>query len=136
MRLKEGLGLFTWTPSMQHRKKITTKPSRFRISKNTLVSTSSLVVENLSIVKFDLHTRDMAPTRSKKRKSTESASSVDVQSFPAPPQMVPTKARSPKRSPTSRSPIRKPKMGITIGQKQALIDNLQLESTSPPAMYS
>ncbi|KUJ11359.1 uncharacterized protein LY89DRAFT_786968 [Mollisia scopiformis] len=73
----------------------------------------------------------MAPTRSKKqRKSTESAGSVDIQSFPAPPQMVPTKMRSPATTPpNNRSPIRKPKMGITAAQRQALIDNLQLEIT-------
>ncbi|KAK0103219.1 hypothetical protein ONS95_005253 [Cadophora gregata] len=71
----------------------------------------------------------MAPTRSKKRKSTESTSSVDVQSFPAPPQMIPTKTHSPTRTPTNRSPIKKQKMGITLAQKQALIDNLQLEIT-------
>ncbi|TVY44028.1 hypothetical protein LSUB1_G002127 [Lachnellula subtilissima] len=75
----------------------------------------------------------MAPTRSKKtaRKSTESSgSSVDMQSFPAPPQMVPTKTRSPMKTPPSqRSPIKKARMGITLGQKQALIDNLQLEIT-------
>ncbi|RDL38608.1 Uncharacterized protein BP5553_02948 [Venustampulla echinocandica] len=73
----------------------------------------------------------MAPTRSKKRKSTEStASSVDMQSFPAPPRMVPTKTRSPIRTPPSnRSPIKKARAGITLGQKQALIDNLQLEIT-------
>lgn len=52
-----------------------------------------------------------------------------MQSFPAPPQMVPTKTRSPMKTPPSqRSPIKKAKMGITLGQKQALIDNLQLES--------
>jgi hypothetical protein len=74
----------------------------------------------------------MAPTRSKKqRKSTESAASVDIQSFPAPPQMVPTKTRSPVTTPSnSRSPIKKTKMGITAAQRQALIDNLQLESTN------
>ncbi|PVH78920.1 hypothetical protein DL98DRAFT_516416 [Cadophora sp. DSE1049] len=71
----------------------------------------------------------MAPTRSKKRKSTESTSSVDVQNFPAPPQMIPTKTRSPARTPPNRSPIKKQKMGITLAQKQALIDNLQLEIT-------
>ncbi|KAL2070984.1 hypothetical protein VTL71DRAFT_14010 [Oculimacula yallundae] len=71
----------------------------------------------------------MAPTRSKKRKSTESTSSVDVQNFPAPPQMIPTKTRSPNRTPTNKSPIKKQKMGITMAQKQALIDNLQLEIT-------
>ncbi|KAE8445901.1 hypothetical protein EG329_012680 [Mollisiaceae sp. DMI_Dod_QoI] len=73
----------------------------------------------------------MAPTRSKKqRKSTESASSVDVQSFPAPPQKVPTKTRGPATTPSNRSPIRKTKMGITAAQRQALIDNLQLEGTN------
>lgn len=72
----------------------------------------------------------MAPTRQKKRKSTESISSVDVQRFPAPPQLVPTKTRSPVTTPMNRSPIRKPTIGITAGQKQALIDNLQLESKS------
>ncbi|KAH8592048.1 Borealin N terminal-domain-containing protein [Bisporella sp. PMI_857] len=71
----------------------------------------------------------MAPTRQKKRKSTESTSSVDVQNFPAPPKLVPTKMQSPSRAPNSRSPIRKAPIGITISQKQALIDNLQLEIT-------
>ena len=66
----------------------------------------------------------MAPTRSKKqRKSTESVASVE-----APPQILATKTRSPARTPSNRSPIKKVKMGITLGQKQALIDNLQLES--------
>jgi hypothetical protein len=70
----------------------------------------------------------MAPTRSKKKKSTESINSINVQSFPAPPQMVPTKTRSPARTPSNRSPIKKQRMGITAAQKQALLDNLQLES--------
>jgi hypothetical protein len=73
----------------------------------------------------------MAPTRQKKRKSTESTTSLDVQSFPAPPQLLPTKEKTPARTPTNRSPIRKSTMGITLGQKQALIDNLQLESMPP-----
>lgn len=79
----------------------------------------------------------MAPTRSKKqRKSTESASSVDVQSFPAPPQMVPTKTRSPVSTPSnSRSPIKKMKVGITVAQRQALIDNLQLESMNAYCLH-
>lgn len=73
-------------------------------------------------------TANMAPTRSKKRNSTESTSSVDVQKFPAPPQMIPTKTRSPARTPTNKSPVKQQKMGVTLAQKQALIDNLQLES--------
>ncbi|KAI9052688.1 hypothetical protein LZ554_002966 [Drepanopeziza brunnea f. sp. 'monogermtubi'] len=71
----------------------------------------------------------MAPTRSKKRKSTESTGSEDIQNFPAPPQMIPTKTHSPARTPPNKSPVRKQKMGITLAQKQALIDNLQLEIT-------
>ncbi|KAI9743492.1 MAG: hypothetical protein M1818_002805 [Claussenomyces sp. TS43310] len=73
----------------------------------------------------------MAPTRTKKRKSTESESSVDLLSFPAPPaqKTIPTKKGTPARTPTSRSPIRKQAMGISVNQKQALIDNLQLEIT-------
>ncbi|KAF4634243.1 hypothetical protein G7Y89_g3865 [Cudoniella acicularis] len=43
--------------------------------------------------------------------------------------MVPTKSRSPIGTPTQKSPIKKARMGITLGQKQALIDNLQLEVT-------
>ncbi|RFU29217.1 hypothetical protein B7463_g7137, partial [Scytalidium lignicola] len=72
----------------------------------------------------------MAPTRTRKRKSTESAASVDMQNFPVPPQLVPKKTRSPARTPPlNRSPIRRPTAGITLAQKQALIDNLQLEIT-------
>ncbi|KAI0109567.1 Borealin N terminal-domain-containing protein [Nemania sp. FL0031] len=47
----------------------------------------------------------MAPTRLRKRKSESSSSA----------------------SPPQRSPIKKRKLGITLAQKQALIDNLQLE---------
>jgi len=72
----------------------------------------------------------MAPTRSKKqRKSTESAMSVEMQNFPVPPQSAASKTRSPTRTPVNRSPIRKQKMGITMGQKQSLMDNLQEEGT-------
>lgn len=65
----------------------------------------------------------MAPTRSQKRKSTESTTSADIPDFPAAPKMVPIKS-----SPSdNRSSIRKRRMGITLAQKQALVDNLQLE---------
>ncbi|PSS22969.1 hypothetical protein M430DRAFT_16913 [Amorphotheca resinae ATCC 22711] len=70
----------------------------------------------------------MAPTRARKRKSTES-SSADIPSFQTRSELVPTKTASPAITPTNRSPIRKRKMGITSRQKQALIDNLQLEIT-------
>lgn len=61
----------------------------------------------------------MAPTRTKKTRSSTEISST------APPQTVTLQspARTPVRSPQKRS------MTITEGQKQALIDNLQLEIT-------
>lgn len=71
----------------------------------------------------------MAPTRSKKRKSTELQSSVDVSSFPVPQAHITTmETRDPAGTPPGRSPARKVSKGITMNQKQALIDNLQLES--------
>lgn len=51
----------------------------------------------------------MAPGRPKKRVSNEAISTPELQ----------------------RSPIKQRKMGITLRQKQALIDNLQLESMAP-----
>ena len=85
----------------------------------------------------------MAPTRSKKRKSTESTestestnSSAEISNFPAPPQMIPTKSQSPVRTPTHRSPAKRARTGITMGQKQALMDNLQLESKNSPVLSS
>lgn len=42
---------------------------------------------------------------------------------------LPTKTDSPAHTPTSKSPIKKVFVGITATQKQALIDNLQLEIT-------
>jgi hypothetical protein len=71
----------------------------------------------------------MAPTRSKKRKSTESEGSLDVPSLPAAPAQA-KELRDAVRTPTGRSPIKKGPMRITSRQKQALIDNLQLESKS------
>ena len=63
----------------------------------------------------------MAPLRTKKRKSSSSGNAIP--NFPVPPQMVALK--SPARTPTA-SPAKK-SLKITQGQKQALIDNLQLE---------
>jgi hypothetical protein len=89
----------------------------------------SVIIAQLSdttkLAQVNTQLLNMAPTRSKKqRKSTESASSGDIQQQ----QIVATKTRSPTRTPSDRSPIKKMRMGITVGQKQALIDNLQLES--------
>lgn len=71
----------------------------------------------------------MAPTRSKKRKSNESQTSVDATSFLAPVEHTAiAKSQTTSRTPISRSPIKKAARGITVNQKQALIDNLQLES--------
>ncbi|KFY83855.1 hypothetical protein V500_09851 [Pseudogymnoascus sp. VKM F-4518 (FW-2643)] len=72
----------------------------------------------------------MAPTRQRKHgKSTESESSVDAMDFPAPPQTIPTKSSTPTRTPIRRSPTKKAPRGLTANQKQALLDNLQLEIT-------
>lgn len=62
----------------------------------------------------------MAPTRAAKRKSD---ATLDLK--------VPVKTSSP--STPQRSPIRKRRGGITLQQKQAMIDNLQLESTTDPS---
>ncbi|KAI1410772.1 Borealin N terminal-domain-containing protein [Hypoxylon sp. FL1857] len=60
----------------------------------------------------------MAPVKAtRKRKSSHSTSPVENQK-------IPTKSSSP-----SRSPIKKRKLGLSLAQKQALIDNLQLEIT-------
>ncbi len=42
--------------------------------------------------------------------------------------MAPTRSEKGKTTPTNRTPIRKKMPGISAAQKQALIDNLQLES--------
>ncbi|KAI1373630.1 Borealin N terminal-domain-containing protein [Hypoxylon crocopeplum] len=60
----------------------------------------------------------MAPVKAtRKRKSDQSTSSIEDRK-------IPTMKGTPQRS-----PIRKRKMGISLAQKQALIDNLQLEIT-------
>lgn len=61
----------------------------------------------------------MAPVRMKKRASGASPEPTH--------QLVPTKMSTPT---TTRSPIKKRK-GITLEQKQAIIENLQLESKCP-----
>lgn len=77
----------------------------------------------------------MPPIRGKKRKSVESTMSNDEELQQnaavdiAMGQTVPTKTGSPTTS--EESPCKKMKTGITLAQKQALIDNLQLESMFP-----
>jgi hypothetical protein len=115
-QLQEQLYNLEERNSPSHNSTSPLRPARHQSSKHT------------KLQRIASHVLDMAPTRSKKRKSTESTSSVEVQGFPAPPQIVAAKTRSPARTPPSRSPIKKVRMGITVGQKQALIDNLQLES--------
>jgi hypothetical protein len=66
----------------------------------------------------------MAPLQSKKRKSADSHA-LDVETTAGPSQ-----ATEGSKTPTG-SPARK-KMKITQDQKQALIDNLQLESKQYP----
>jgi hypothetical protein len=69
----------------------------------------------------------MPPVRSRKRVSDQSTIPVNCQSNMA-DQKIPTKSGSPVATPRQRSPIKKKKPGISLAQKQALIDNLQLES--------
>lgn len=63
----------------------------------------------------------MAPTKSKKRGSDQSAASTKQRGVKVPVKDEPT-------TPTDRSPIKKRKAGITLQQKKTLIENLQLES--------
>lgn len=71
----------------------------------------------------------MAPAQGIKRRSDESASAADqvedAQDMGA--QKTVTRAGSPV---AQDGPRKKQKTGISMSQKQALIDNLQLESTS------
>ncbi|SPN96691.1 uncharacterized protein DNG_00211 [Cephalotrichum gorgonifer] len=68
----------------------------------------------------------MAPTRTNNRLSSHASPSPQ----PNRQTTVPTKSGgTPTRTPHNMSPIKKRKPGLTISQKQALIDNLQLEIT-------
>ncbi|KAJ4165597.1 hypothetical protein LMH87_007221 [Akanthomyces muscarius] len=64
----------------------------------------------------------MAPARSKKRGSDQSTASTRQRGVKVPVKEEPT-------TPTERSPIKKRQAGITLHQKQTLIENLQLEVT-------
>ncbi|QPH00007.1 hypothetical protein C2857_003104 [Epichloe festucae Fl1] len=63
----------------------------------------------------------MAPTKSKRKVSDQTTAAVNRQD-------TKVSIKSPS-TPTARSPIKKRKMGLSAQQKQALIDNLQLEVT-------
>lgn len=67
----------------------------------------------------------MAP-RGTKRTSDEMAPD-NVEDAPA-PQTIATKAGNPSEPSGQDSPRKKQRTGISLSQKQALIDNLQLES--------
>lgn len=69
----------------------------------------------------------MAPVRNKKRVSDQSTASR--RHGAATDTKVPIKSPS---TPHDKSPIKKRRMGISALQKQALIDNLQLEGNFPP----
>lgn len=71
----------------------------------------------------------MSPSRRTKRQSGESASAADQvdNAHGAPEQRIATKAGS--SSAAQESPRKKQATGISMSQKQALVDNLQLEST-------
>lgn len=71
----------------------------------------------------------MSPTRRTQRQSGESASAADEVEIAhgAPEQRIATKPGS--SSASQESPRKKRATGISMSQKQALVDNLQLEST-------
>ena len=77
----------------------------------------------------------MAPIRTQKMASDPSSSISASASASAPLDLaahkIPTKSGNMVTTP-QRSPIRKRKKGISLPQKQALIDNLQLESRAAP----
>lgn len=72
----------------------------------------------------------MAP-RGTKRKSDETIPDNVEDAHDVAPQTIATKAGSPSRSSGQDSPRKKQRTGISLSQKQALIDNLQLESMWP-----
>ena len=74
----------------------------------------------------------MAPVRQKKRASDQSTASARRQGA-LEASKIPLKG-SP-MTPHRRSPVKKQTRGISLHQKQALIDNLQLESL-PPRPFS
>ncbi|KAK3694962.1 Borealin N terminal-domain-containing protein [Podospora appendiculata] len=72
----------------------------------------------------------MPATHGTKRKSDDlTASNEEHDTAAMAAQKVPTKTGSPSAAAHSSSPLKKRKTDITVAQKQALIDNLQLEIT-------
>lgn len=71
----------------------------------------------------------MSPSRHTKGQSSESASAADHadNAYGAPEQRIATQAGS--SSAAQESPRKKQTTGISMSQKQAIVDNLQLEST-------
>ncbi|KAB8356657.1 hypothetical protein FH972_024234 [Carpinus fangiana] len=79
----------------------------------------------------------MAPKRTSKRKSSSGTSVSDTQNqlarFPAPPQLLPTKTGSPAGSPFI-SPSKR-RTGVTQGQRQIFMENLQAEKANRRAQW-
>lgn len=70
------------------------------------------------------------PPRKQKQTASASASTSsneNMPSFPAPPTMVPTKTGEEQTHTPERSPEKRGAAILTEAQKQALMDNLQLE---------
>jgi hypothetical protein len=76
------------------------------------------------------HNSHEMPPRKQKQIASASASASSnelIPSFPAPPAMLPTKTGEEDTHTPERSPAKRGAMTITEAQKQALMDNLQLE---------
>jgi hypothetical protein len=67
------------------------------------------------------------PPRKQKQIASASASNDLIPSFPVPSAMLPTKTGDEDTHTPERSPAKRGAMTITEAQKQALMDNLQLE---------
>lgn len=76
----------------------------------------------------------MAPVRGRKRKSDQSvASNEEHEQTMLASQKIPTKIGD---APSGESPLKRRRRDITLAQKQALIENLQLESRNPYPQHS
>lgn len=81
----------------------------------------------------------MMPPRKQKQAVSASASVAsndNIPAFPAPPTLALAKTEDEQTHTPERSPEKRSAMTITEAQKQALMDNLQLESrASEPRVY-